>query len=94
MPSFEIQTDIFSILKVFDDPLGDFSIYKNVWVCNDHGVSEIFRIGGKIFQVEQKLTRWGKNPPSGHKRDSKMWWVQLLTSTIDDNAKYGRPGAV
>ena len=25
---------------------------------------------------------WGKNPPSGHKRDSKMCCVQLMASTV------------
>ena len=29
-----------------------------------------------------KFSRWGKNPPGGHKRDSKMCCVQLLRSTI------------
>ena len=48
----------------------------------DYDVSDIFGICGKILQVGLKLTRWGKNPPGGHKQDSKMCWVQLLTSTI------------
>ena len=53
---------------------GDISTYEDVRFCNDYRVSNILRIG-------VKFSRWGKNPPHGHKRD-KTFWVQLLTSTI------------
>ena len=52
-------------------------------ICNDYRIADNFRIG-------VKLSRWGKSSLGGVKinhlgtckRDSKMCWVRLLTSTI------------
>ena len=57
--------------------------YQIVSICNDYRISDNFRIGAK-------LSRRGKSSLGGVKthhvgtckRDSKMCWVQLLTSTI------------
>ena len=58
------------------------STYQIVSICNDYRISDNFRI-------RVKLSRRGKSSLGGVKihhvgtckRDSKMCWVQLLTST-------------
>ena len=57
---------------------GKFFNLRNVNICDDYHVSDIFRIGGKIFQVGLKLSRWGKHPLGGYRSDIEMHWVQLL----------------
>ena len=59
------------------------STYQIVSICNAYRISDNFRTGGK-------LSRRGKSSLGGVKvhhvgtckRDSKMCWVQLVTSTI------------
>ena len=55
--------------------------YENVSIYNDYHVLDTFRVGVKIFQVGYKLTLWSKNPPGGHKLDSKISWVQLFSTS-------------
>ena len=57
----------------------NFSTYENVCIWNNYCVSDIFSMEVK-FSWGIKTPAWAKNPAGGHKQDSKMCWVLLLTS--------------
>ena len=62
---------------------GKFSTHQNVSICNDFRVSDIFRIGVKFSRRSKSSSGGVKIHHVGtFKRNSKMCWVQLFTSTI------------